>query len=39
MNKIKSGVANTVEPNEAINAVKADVRTNQLQTMLNSFKS
>jgi len=39
MNKIKPGVANTVEPNEAINAVKADVRTNQLQTMLNSFKS
>ena len=39
MNKIKPGVANTVEPNEAISAVKADVRTNQLQAMLNSFKS
>ena len=39
MNKIKPGVASTVEPNEAIGSVNGDVRSSQLKSMLNSFKS
>lgn len=39
MNKIKHGVASTVEPNEVVGSGNGTVRSSQLKSMLNSFKS